>query len=89
MLIMRRRAGEAIQIGPNIEIEILEVTPTRVKIGVVAPAELLILRKEIVLTRNENLAAAGLASAETISWLTGKLSAKGKAGHQFGVIESD
>ena len=89
MLVMRRRAGDAIQIGPNIEIEILEVTPTRVKIGIVAPAELHIVRKEIVLARDQNLAAARPASAATISWLTGKLNTARKKGHQPDAIESD
>jgi carbon storage regulator CsrA len=73
MLVMRRRAGEGFQIGPDIEIEILEITPTRVKIGILAPAALAIVRKEIVLTREGNLTAAQPAPPETITWLTEKL----------------
>lgn len=73
MLVMRRRIGESFQIGPDIEIEILEITPTRVKIGVIAPATITISRKEIVLTREENLTAAQPAPPETIAWLTDRL----------------
>ena len=46
MLVMRRRAGESFIIGDEIEIEVLEVTGTRVKLGIVAPDSLSIVRKE-------------------------------------------
>ena len=74
MLVIRRRAGEGFLIGPDIEIEVLEVSPTRVKIGIVAPGALPIVRKEVVLTRAENLAAARHAPPGTIAWLSEKLS---------------
>jgi len=70
MLVMRRRAGEALLIGGEIEIEILEVGPTRVKLGIVAPANLAISRKEVALTRSENVTAARSAAPEVISWLS-------------------
>ena len=72
MLVMRRRAGESFLIGGDIEIEILEVGPTRVKLGIVAPSELAITRKEVVLTRKENLTAAK-PDPQAIAWLSGKL----------------
>jgi carbon storage regulator CsrA len=71
---MRRRAGEGFLIGPDIEIEVLEVSPTRVKIGILAPDALQIIRKEVVLTRQENLAASRNAPPNTIAWLSQKLS---------------
>jgi carbon storage regulator len=72
---MRRRAGESFLIGTDIELEILEVGPTRVKIGITAPASLAILRKEVALTRAQNLSAAQPAPPDTIAWLSEKLSA--------------
>ncbi len=74
MLVMRRRAGEGFLIGVDIEIEILEVSPTRVKIGIVAPDALQIVRKEVVLTRQENLTASRTAPPQTIAWLSRRLS---------------
>ena len=74
MLVMRRRAGEGFLIGPDIEIEVLEVSPTRVKIGILAPDALQIVRKEVVLTRAENLAASRNAPPDTIAWLSQRLS---------------
>jgi carbon storage regulator len=73
MLVMRRRAGESFLIGGEIEIEILEVGPTRVKIGIVAPSDLAITRKEVLLTRSENVTAARSPAPEMISWLSRRL----------------
>jgi carbon storage regulator len=70
MLVMRRRAGESLLIGDDIEIEILEVGHTRVKLGIVAPANRAITRKEVILTRTENVTAARNASPEMIAWLS-------------------
>ncbi len=67
---MRRRAGESLLIGGEIEIEILEVGPTRVKLGIVAPANLAITRKEVVLTRSENMTAARSTAPDVIAWLS-------------------
>jgi carbon storage regulator len=58
MLVIRRRAGESLLIGDNVEIQILDVSPTRVKLGIVAPQDVTILRSELKLTKEQNLAAA-------------------------------
>jgi carbon storage regulator len=73
MLVMRRRAGEGFQIGPDIAIEILEVSPTRVKIGIQAPSALSIVRQEVLLTREQNLNASRTASPQAIAWLSRSL----------------
>ena len=80
MLVMRRRAGESFLIGADVEIRILEVGPTRVRIGIVAPETLAIVRKEIALTRETNLTASKTASSEAIAWLSRKLAGRGKNG---------
>lgn len=73
MLIMRRRAGESLLIGEDVEIEILEIGPTRVKLGIAAPLDTPIARKEVILTRAENRTAARSADPQVISWLAEKL----------------
>jgi carbon storage regulator len=60
MLIIRRRAGESISIGDDIEIEIVELGSARVKIGIRAPREVPVRRKEVSTVRDRNLAAAAL-----------------------------
>jgi carbon storage regulator len=58
MLVIRRRPGESIVIGDEIEVQVDEIAPTRVKLCITAPKEIAVLRKEIRLTRDSNLAAA-------------------------------
>jgi len=47
MLIITRRKGQRIALGPDIEIVITDITRSGVKIGVVAPTSLTILRGEV------------------------------------------
>ena len=58
MLMIRRRCGESIFLGEDIEIQVLEVAGNRVKIGISAPRELLVLRKELRLTEEFNREAS-------------------------------
>jgi carbon storage regulator len=58
VLIIRRRRGESIVIGEEIEIEILETSPTQVKLGISAPKDVTVLRSEIRVTRDVNRAAS-------------------------------
>jgi carbon storage regulator len=58
MLLIRRRAGESIFIGEDIEIQIVDLTPSRVKIGITAPREVVVLRKEVKLSSEQNIAAS-------------------------------
>lgn len=53
MLILARKPGESIVIGEDIEITILEVEEGRVKIGIDAPRDINILRKEIYIDITE------------------------------------
>ncbi len=47
MLVLSRRVGEAIQIGDNIEVMVVRIASGTVRIGVVAPQEMPIVRQEI------------------------------------------
>jgi len=60
MLVIRRRQGEALLLGPDIELSVLEITPSRVTIGVSAPREIVVLRREVAETREANKAASHL-----------------------------
>ena len=66
MLIIRRKPGESILIGENIELEVIDITHSRVKIGITAPQNVLILRKEIRLAQQQNIAAARGVSSQAI-----------------------
>jgi len=58
MLVLRRRQGESLLIGDDVEIQFLEVTSQAVKLGIIAPKSVSVLRKELHLTEAENRAAA-------------------------------
>jgi carbon storage regulator len=65
MLVLRRRAGESLLIGDDVEIEVLAITAQGAKIGVRAPREMVVLRKELKITEQQNEAAAqGLARSD-------------------------
>ena len=58
MLIIRRRVSESILIGDEVEIQIMDLSPGRVKLGILAPKHVTILRKEVKLTAEQNQAAS-------------------------------
>ncbi|MBE5903713.1 MULTISPECIES: carbon storage regulator CsrA [Pseudobutyrivibrio] len=64
MLALTRKTGDAIMINNNIEITVLEVRGDQVKIGISAPKEVSIYRKEVYLEiQKENEAATEAAQA--------------------------
>jgi carbon storage regulator len=69
MLVIRRRPGQSVLIGEDVEIEILDAGPGKVKLGITAPREILVLRKEIRFTREENLMAAQGVTPEAVRTL--------------------
>jgi carbon storage regulator len=73
MLLVRRRTGESIRIGSDIEIQITEVSPTRVTLGILAPKDVTVTRTELLLTRDQNIAAAEVSSMESLAKLAGVL----------------
>lgn len=67
MLVIRRRAGEALLIGDDIEIEILEIAGSQVKLGIRAPKLVSVLRKEIQIAGQQNLAASKEKSGAAVN----------------------
>jgi carbon storage regulator len=58
LLILTRKKDEGIVIGENIEIKIVEVEGNKVKLGITAPKDISIVRKEIIeAIKNENISA--------------------------------
>lgn len=69
MLVMRRRAGESFLVGDEIQIQVLQVSGTRVKLGISAPSSMVIVRREIQITQDENQTAANTVSHSAIESL--------------------
>lgn len=70
MLALTRKKGESLVVNNNIEITILEIRGDQIKIGITAPKEVPIYRKEVYLQiQAENKASfesAGLESLKNI-----------------------
>lgn len=59
MLVLARQNGESLIIGGNIEITVLDIQNGKVKIGIKAPKEITVLRKELLdEAKSENKQAA-------------------------------
>lgn len=67
MLALTRKKGEALVINNNIEVTILELRGDQIKIGISAPKEVPIYRKEVYLQIQQENQAAG--SIDTINLL--------------------
>jgi carbon storage regulator len=77
VLVLTRRINQSIKIGDDVEIMIIEVRGDQVRLGVSAPREVAVHRKEVYLQiQQENVRAAqAAASDETVTAaLTGFLS---------------
>ena len=58
MLVLSRKKGESIIIGDNIEISIIDIQGDTIRLGINAPREIQIYRKELYEEiKNENLKA--------------------------------
>jgi len=73
MLVLRRRAGESVLIGDDIEVEVLAVTQQGAKIGIRAPKETIVLRKELKITQEQNAQAAKSVSLKELEEAIQKL----------------
>ena len=67
MLALTRKKGEALVLNNNIEVTILEIRGDQVKIGVSAPKEVPIYRKEVYLQiQKENEESSSAESMEIL-----------------------
>lgn len=72
MLALSRKKNEAIIINNNIEITVLEVKGDQVKIGITAPKEVPVYRKEVYVQIQEaNKAATDTTGLEALKNLLG------------------
>lgn len=72
MLALSRKKNEAIVISNNVEVTVLEVKGDQVKIGITAPKEVPIYRKEVYLQIQEaNKEAVDVGGMEALKTLLG------------------
>ncbi|MGL5973280.1 MAG: carbon storage regulator CsrA [Oscillospiraceae bacterium] len=66
MLVLQRKLGETLIINDNIEISIVEMGKDKVKIGIEAPKDIKVLRKEILEIKEQNKEASRNINQELI-----------------------
>ena len=70
MLALSRKKNEAIIINNNIEITVLDIRGDQIKLGISAPKEVPIYRKEVYIQiQNENKQATDVAGLEALKKL--------------------
>jgi len=75
-------------IGEGIEVHVLESSSGRVKLGITAPRETVVLRKEVLLTRQLNLLAAQGTTPEAVNRLLAGIQAWTGRGRQAGAAKN-
>ena len=62
MLVLSRQRDESIIIGDNVQITVVDIRGDKVRLGIVAPAEISVHRKEVYdAIQRENRKAAGVS----------------------------
>ena len=70
MLVLTRKADESIMIGDDIEVKLLDIKENQVKIGISAPKNVAVHRREVYLAiREENTEAAAPTDSNDLSGL--------------------
>ncbi len=73
MLALTRKKGESLIINNNIELTVLEIRGDQIKIGIAAPKEVPIYRKEVYLQiQKENEEALGTSGIDALKNLMKK-----------------
>ncbi|MBR5565497.1 MAG: carbon storage regulator CsrA [Roseburia sp.] len=68
MLALTRKKGESLVVNNNIEITVLEIRGDQIKIGIQAPKDVPIYRKEVYLQiQKENEEAIGIDGLEVLN----------------------
>lgn len=72
MLVLTRKSNQSIMIGDNIEVSVLAIVGEKVRIGIQAPRDVPVFRKEVYLEiQDESVAAAKDVTAEVDAALQG------------------
>ncbi len=78
MLVLARRTGEALLIGDEIVVEVLEIRGEAVKLGIIAPRSVPVWRRELIVAVKEVNVAAGSTTPERITELNELISRQRK-----------
>jgi len=74
MLVLTRKSNQSIMIGDDIEVSVLAIMGEKLRIGIQAPREIPVFRKEVYLEiQQERLAASGKDDGAEVDAALGEL----------------
>ena len=73
MLVLTRKSNQSIMIGDDIEVSVLAIMGEKVRIGIQAPRDIPVFRKEVYLEIQQERVAAGEQSREQVDEALRKL----------------
>ena len=73
MLVLTRKSNQSIMIGDEIEISVLSIMGEKVRIGIQAPRDIPVFRKEVYLEIQQERNGAAAAAAAGSNGLTGEI----------------
>jgi carbon storage regulator len=76
MLVLTRKSNQSIMIGDDIEVSVLSVMGEKVRIGISAPRDIPVFRKEVYLEIQQDRATAAAGNADVDAALTNLSSPK-------------
>ena len=71
MLILARRIGESIMIGDQVELTVVDIKGDQVKLGINAPSQVKVYRREVYAAIQDENRAAASAAPKTLPSLPG------------------
>jgi carbon storage regulator len=66
MLILARRIGESIMVGDQVEISVVDIKGDQVKLGIKAPSQIKVYRREVYAAIQDENRAAAAASPQRL-----------------------
>ena len=64
MLVLTRKTNQSIMIGDEVEVSVLAVSRDKIRLGITAPREVPVFRKEVYLSIQEERVSANRAAAK-------------------------
>jgi carbon storage regulator len=79
MLVLTRKSNQSIMIGDDIEVSVLAIMGEKVRIGIQAPRDVPVFRKEVYLEIQQENLAAGEGAKEEVDAALRKLGGGGES----------
>ena len=73
MLVLTRKSNQSIMIGDDIEVSVLSIMGEKVRIGIQAPRDIPVFRKEVYLEIQQERVASGTETREQVDEALHKL----------------